>query len=97
VIKYSILISFFEEVHMAGKYTLLGHFLKNSANNDLTLSFADIERIINDELPKAANEHRAWWANEVEGNHVEAHAWMGAGWRVEHVDLNRKVVRFVRF
>ncbi len=81
---------------MPGKYTPLEQYLKNSVKNDLTLSFADIERIIVDSLPMSAHEHGAWWANEIHGSHVEAHAWLNAGWKVEHADLGRKVVRFVR-
>ncbi len=44
--------------------------------------------------PKWAHLHSAWWANETDGRHVEAHAWMNAGRLAEHVDLNRQIVRF---
>lgn len=81
---------------MAGKYTPLERYLKTAPKNDLTLSFADIERILNDKLPKSAMEYSAWWTNELEGTHVQAHSWMDAGWKVELADLSRKVVRFVR-
>jgi hypothetical protein len=38
----------------------------------------------------------AWWANEKEGNHINARAWANAGWKVESVDFNRKQARLVR-
>ena len=85
-------------VKMAGKYTPLYNFLKNldSTRREITLSFGKIEEIINDGLPYSARNHRPWWANEQEGNHVHAHAWMNAGWKVDSVDMFREMVRMVR-
>ena len=83
---------------MAGKYTPLEHYLRGLPENqrDVTLSFEQIERIINDKLPPSAQQHRAWWSNETDGDHVSAHAWLNAGWRVESVDQVRKLVRLSR-
>lgn len=61
----------------------------------VTLSFAEIEEVLGEPLPRSAREYQAWWANEAEGMHVQSHAWMGAGYRVEHVDVQAGVVRFV--
>jgi hypothetical protein len=58
--------------------------------------FEQIERILNDKLPPSAYENWAWWANEKEGNHVNARAWANAGWKVESVDFNTKRVTLVR-
>jgi len=60
------------------------------------LSFEDIEAIIGKELPQSAVKHRAFWANDNEGYHSHARAWMGAGYRVAYVDRECKVVRFER-
>lgn len=83
---------------MAGKYSPLERYLKRLSLNtqEVTLTFDQVERIIMDKLPPSAFQRSVWWANERHGSHVEAHAWMGAGWKVEHVDLGRKVVRFLR-
>jgi hypothetical protein len=80
------------------KYTPLMEYLHNfdKNQNEVTLSFTQIESVIADKLPQSAFNHEAWWANEVDGSHVEAHAWMGAGWKVDHVDFTRKIVRFIR-
>jgi hypothetical protein len=40
--------------------------------------------------------HGKWWANEKEGNHVNARAWANAGWQVDTVNLQEKWVRFTR-
>jgi hypothetical protein len=87
-----------KEIKMAGKYTLLQHYLTNlsTSQRDITLSFIHIERIIKDKLPASATKHRAWWSNEKNGMHVSAHAWMGAGWKVDTVNFSQKWVRFLR-
>ena len=50
------------------------------------LTFRQIERIIGRDLPRSAYVHGAWWSNNYEPHaHVEARAWMAAGWRTEAV------------
>jgi hypothetical protein len=80
------------------KYTPLKGYLENlgKKQNDVTLTFTQIGRIIGATLPQSARNYGAWWANEREGSHVEAHAWMDAGWKVDYVDFTRKCVRFIR-
>lgn len=82
---------------MAGKYTPLEQYLRNLPNEqkEITLTFAQIETIIQDSLPRSSKEHSAWWSNEVDGNHVQAHAWINAGWS-SHADQSRRLVRFLR-
>ncbi len=83
---------------MAGKYTPLGAYLAAipQGQSDITLSFEQIESILGDKLPPSAHEHRAWWSNETDGQHVNAHAWMDAGWTADTVDQERGVIRFLR-
>lgn len=83
---------------MSGKYTPLEKYLRDISENqrEVTLTFEQIERIINAKLPASANEYSAWWANEKEGNHVNARAWANAGWKVDGLDFNKKWVRFTR-
>jgi hypothetical protein len=83
---------------MTGKYTPLEKYLKALTGNkqDVTLSFEQIERILNDKLPASAHRHQAWWANEKEGSHVHAHSWLNAGWKVDSVNQKGKWVRLIR-
>jgi hypothetical protein len=83
---------------MAGKYAPLEKYLRGlpHSQRDVTLSFEQIEGIINAKLPASANEYWAWWANAKEGNHVNARAWANAGWKVESVDFHSKQARLVR-
>lgn len=63
------------------KYDPLEKYLRRRAGAELELSFADIERIIGNMLPKSANRPR-WWTNETdpETNHVQCRAWRNAGY-----------------
>lgn len=83
---------------MAGKYTPLENYLRNlpADQNEITLGFAEIERILNDSLPASAYEYEVWWAKEKEGNHVDARSWSNAGWMVESLDLSEKWVKLIR-
>jgi predicted DNA-binding protein (UPF0251 family) len=77
------------------KYQLLLEFLRGSQQNDVILSFAEIETLINDSLPDSAKTKSAWWSNRKKGA-LQASAWMGAGYRVENVDFEQQQVRFVK-
>lgn len=77
------------------KYSALCHHLENEAGTSIQLSFDEIDSIVGG-LPASARRHPAWWSNEVEGSHVQAHAWLDAGWRVAHANLTAERVRFTR-
>ncbi|BAZ31856.1 hypothetical protein NIES4074_43290 [Cylindrospermum sp. NIES-4074] len=77
------------------KYQLLLDFLRGSQQNDVILSFAEIETLIHDSLPDSAKTKSAWWSNRKKGA-LQASAWMGAGYRVENVDFEQQQVRFVK-
>lgn len=83
---------------MTGKYTPLENYLTAlpESRREVRLSFEHIERMLNDKLPPSAKEYTAWWNNEAEGSHVQAHSWMNAGWKRDTVNFQQKWVRFVR-
>lgn len=82
---------------MAGKYTLLENYLRDlpESQREVTLEFEQIERILNDKLPRSAYE-QSWWEKEKEGNHVSRRSWTNAGWKVESLDFNEKWVKLIR-
>ena len=82
---------------MTGKYNPLENYLAilPASRGEVRLSFEHIERMLNDKLPPSAKQS-AWWSNETEGSHVQARAWMDAGWKVDAVNFSQKWVRFVR-
>src|ERR1051326_6973807 len=67
------------------KYRALERHLKTSGQSRLTLMFSQIEKVLGEQLPESARRHAAWWSNN-EG-HVQATAWMNAGYRTEDDDL----------
>ena len=75
------------------KYDPLRHNLQARRRADTELSFGEIERILGFNLPPSAHEHSAWWSNERD-SHVQARAWMDAGWQVWHVRRSEKKVYF---
>ncbi len=83
---------------MAGKYAPLEEYLRNlpASRKKVTLSFAQIEGILNSKLPSSAYEDERWWRHETEGNHVSPRAWANAGWRIETVNNREKWVTLTR-
>ena len=83
---------------MAGKYIPLENYLTAlpASWGEVRLSFEHIERMLQGKLPPSARQYRAWWSNEAEGSHVQAHSWMDAGWKVDAVNFSENWVRFIR-
>jgi hypothetical protein len=75
------------------KYYPLERHLSRVTSRTVTVTFDRIEKVIGDNLPASASKHRAWWANDA--THVHALAWLKAGWRVDTVNADRRVVTFV--
>jgi len=77
------------------KYLPVAHLLlSNSSDTEVNVSFAELEHLIGEVLPKSAHVHRAWWANDQ--THVQASAWLSVGWRVAAVDLAKATAKFER-
>ncbi len=83
---------------MTSKYAPLEGYLLGlpAKQRDVTLRFAQIEKILKSKLPSSAYEDRRWWDHETEGNHVNLRAWANAGWKIGSLDVNEKWVRFIR-
>tara|TARA_B100002052_G_C15679284_1_gene505392 strand:+ start:574 stop:822 length:249 start_codon:yes stop_codon:yes gene_type:complete len=76
------------------KYDPLKDYLIKSQERVIRLSFAQIEGILENQLPQSAFRYNAWWSNEIDGNHVQSHSWMDAGYGTKDVDLNSLSVTF---
>lgn len=79
------------------KYDPLRDHLMNLKGETWGASFAEIERILGFSLPASARNHSAWWANEAEGTHIQARAWLKSGWRTRNLNLTGQTVEFSRF
>jgi hypothetical protein len=66
--------------------------------SEVTLSFQQVESIIGRALPPSARRLSQWWENpRSHTRHVQARAWMAAGWRVAGVKLGDGESGWVRF
>lgn len=72
------------------KYTPLLNYLSKLQNEKITLTYKDMERIINNRLPPSAYQYHAWWKNW-RGSHVQAYAWLDAGYQTLNIDLGNTV------
>jgi hypothetical protein len=77
------------------KYEPLQRFLRSRKEREVPLSFEAIEDVLGFDLPRSARLYAPWWSN-VGGTHVQASAWLDAGWRTSNVDVPGGRVVFVR-
>jgi hypothetical protein len=74
-----------------GKYQPLGNYLKSQRFEHLPMTFAEIEKILNFELPMS-KRYPAWWSNNP-SNNVMTRQWLDAGYETSSVDtLGEKLV-----
>jgi hypothetical protein len=75
-------------------YDLLTKYLMKRASfsDKITLSIAKIEGIIANNLPFSAIQNTGWWSNSKTIGH--ARAWLNAGFEVESIDLEKRIVTF---
>lgn len=79
------------------KYSPLASHLQALTANEVRLTFADIEQIIDANLPRSARKHHAWWANSrTADSHSWSHLWLRAGWERCEYSLAEQWVVFQR-
>ncbi|MFD1173928.1 DUF7662 domain-containing protein [Oceanobacillus picturae] len=61
-----------------GKYTSLQNYLTKLTASHVTLSFNEIETILNARLPNPAYHYQAWWVNSQKA-HYHASTWLETG------------------
>jgi hypothetical protein len=76
------------------KYIPLRDYLAGYRANQLTLSLEHIEHILDSKLEAAAYAFKSWWENDKKN--PQAIAWLEAGWEVEDINTQQKVVVFKR-
>jgi hypothetical protein len=70
------------------KYEPLQQFLESQPKAPIRLSIKEVEGILGFQLPKSARLYAAWWSN-APASHVQAQAWIDAGWETAEVDVNQ--------
>jgi hypothetical protein len=77
------------------KYATLREFLSAQSAPRLKMTFQEVAAAAKVRLPASAFRYPQWWQNDAE-HHVQAKAWIEAGYKTENVDLAARVVEFVR-
>jgi len=76
------------------KYRLLTDYLYQREDNEVRLTFDDIEKILGFKPPPSAYTHRAFWANAK--SHPIAQSWMSVGFEAVEVNITERYVIFDR-
>lgn len=80
-------------------YPLFEHLQQQSkldSSEQVELTFNSIEQLLQRDLPNSAQK-RAWWSNRDSTSALQAGAWVKAGYHVESVDFDKKIVTFCKF
>jgi hypothetical protein len=77
------------------KYRTLARFFEAQATDFLRMTFDEVEKEAGFKLPASARLHQAWWAND-RARHVQAKAWLDAGFESEQVDMKAGMLVFKR-
>jgi len=79
------------------RYRPLCQELFGRRENQVRLTFSEIEEILGGSLPNSARQYPAWWSNQknVQGR-PQAAAWRNAGFKVDGVSLEGEWVEFRR-
>ena len=72
------------------KYDPLMMFLDKSGKGELTLSYKEIERIIDNVLPPTAYTNINWWNNN-DITHTQSAAWSDVGYRTCNIRLGEAI------
>lgn len=78
------------------KYYPLYQQLRRCDRTPITLAIAEIETLINGTLPASARTQKAWWSNRSQGA-LQAAAWLMAGYRTTHIDLEQGKITFQKY
>ena len=80
------------------KYLPLDEWFRERPDSEdqIELTFDEVEAILGTPLPKSATKLTTWWTN-VQPN-IQSHrtAWLNNGWMVAEFDLQARWVKFVR-
>ena len=79
------------------RYAPLADWLNSlpGTKDQVSLSFKEVEEIIDGSLPASARTHRSWWANDSH-SHSHSRIWLEVGWRRTRLNMSQEQVAFAR-
>ena len=78
------------------KYDPLRERLAQDGSAEVRMPFAVLDGLVTGGLPASARRWKVWWQNDGAGSHVQARAWLDAGYRADSVELPNGPVIFRR-
>lgn len=75
------------------KYYPLYQFLEQSGEQEVALTFAVVEELLQSDLPPSARQQRGWWSNRA-SRALQATAWLEAGYEMADLKLDEERVVF---
>jgi DNA-binding transcriptional regulator YiaG len=79
------------------KYYPLFEHLQHCNHEAVTLTFTEIEALMDCPLPASALSKKNWWSNRDSSSALQAGAWIRAGYHIDSVDLTQQTVTFRQF
>ncbi len=79
------------------KYYPLFDHLQSVNQDEVVLTFAEIEAMLGGGLPASAHDRKNWWSNRDTATALQSGAWVKAGYHVEDVDIGQKKVTFCKY
>jgi DNA-binding transcriptional regulator YiaG len=76
------------------KYHALFEYLSQCGQDEVVLSFAELEGLLHEALPPSARMRRDWWGNR--RGALQASAWLSAGYRVTAIDQGQECITFAK-
>jgi hypothetical protein len=83
-------------VSEASKYAPLARLLARGHSEVVEMTFTEVDEVVSGGLPESAYRYRTWWTVSVGNSAQSRHGWIGAGYRVSAVDLDRRLVTFTK-
>lgn len=79
------------------KYKKLRDFLEKTPAHivEISLSFSQVEIIINEKLPTTAFNTEVWWSNNRQ-NHTQCNSWLDAGFIVKEKSQKNQNIVFIK-
>jgi hypothetical protein len=80
---------------MPSKYDALVKFLNDTRMDRVTLTFDQIDNIV-DNMPLSAWNDRTWWGNSKHPSRTQAATWIAGGWIVDGKEFSSGRITFNR-
>ena len=84
-------------VKPGSKYYPLFEHLQKCNGEETTLTFREVEAVLDDSLPTSAFKKKNWWSNRDSASALQAKAWVSAGYHIDDIDLTKQIVTFRKF